>query len=72
MDKEGRYHLIDYKTNEEDDVARLEKEYEAQLSQYVYALKKRGIDADAHIYHIPLHYEANGDPKTNSSEKMKV
>ncbi len=72
LDKEGRYHLIDYKTNEEDDVARLEKEYEAQLSQYVYALKKRGIDADAHIYHIPLHYEANGDPKTNSSEKMKV
>ena len=46
------YHIIDYKTNQEDDVSILEKEYAGQLSDYQEALKEFGIDADAHIYHI--------------------
>lgn len=54
LDQEGKYHIIDYKTNEERDVSVLEKEYEKQLEHYKYALAKMGIDADAHIYHIDL------------------
>ena len=54
LDKEGKYHIIDYKTGEEDDVSVLEEkpEYKGQLDHYRFALKKMGIDADAHIYHI--------------------
>ena len=48
------YHIIDYKTNQEDDVSILEKEYAGQLSDYQEALKEFGIDADAHIYHIDV------------------
>ena len=46
------YHIIDYKTNQEDDVSVLEKEYDGQLKDYQDALKEFGINADAHIYHI--------------------
>ncbi len=52
-DKNG-YHIIDYKTNREDDVSILEKEYESQLNDYINALKEVGINADAHIYHISV------------------
>ena len=48
------YHIIDYKTNVERDVKELEKHYEGQLTHYKLALKKMGIEADAHIYHIDL------------------
>lgn len=54
IDEEGNYHVIDYKTNKEDDVSVLEKEYEKQLKDYVEALEKIGINADAHIYHIEV------------------
>lgn len=54
LDQDDKYHIIDYKTNVERDVSILEKEYAGQLDQYRYALKKMGIDADAHIYHIDL------------------
>ena len=46
------YHIIDYKTNQEDDVSILEKEYASQLSDYQEALKEFGIIADTQIYHI--------------------
>ena len=48
------YHIIDYKTNQEDDVSILEKEYQKQLSDYQEALKEIGIEADVHIYHIDV------------------
>lgn len=54
LDKNDKYHVIDYKTNKENDVAELEKHYEGQLKHYRFALKKMGIEADAHIYHIDL------------------
>ena len=54
LDQNDKYHVIDYKTNEEDDVSILEKEYEKQLTSYRCALKKMGVDCDAHIYHIDL------------------
>ena len=54
LDKNDKYHVIDYKTNKENDVSELEKHYESQLKHYYYALKKMGIEADAHIYHIDL------------------
>ena len=54
LDKNDKYHVIDYKTNKENDVSELEKHYEGQLTHYKLALKKMGIDADAHIYHIDL------------------
>ena len=51
-DQDG-YHIIDYKTNKEDDVSFLENnEYKEQLSDYITALKEMGENADAHIYHI--------------------
>ena len=53
LDENG-YHIIDYKTNEERDISKLEKEYEGQLTHYKLALKKMGVEADAHIYHIDL------------------
>lgn len=54
VDKEGSYHVIDYKTNKENDVEILEKEYQKQLKDYIEALNKIGIKADAHIYHIEV------------------
>ena len=54
LDKNDKYHVIDYKTNKENDVSELEKHYEGQLKHYTLALKKMGIEADAHIYHIDL------------------
>ena len=54
LDQNDKYHIVDYKTNDEDDVSKLEKEYENQLTSYRYALKKMGIDCDAHIYHIDI------------------
>ena len=53
LDDSG-YHIIDYKTNEERDVSVLEKHYEGQLKHYKFALKKMGVEADTHIYHIDL------------------
>ena len=50
-DKDG-YHIIDYKTNKQSDIASLEKHYEGQLNDYINVLKEMGIEADAHIYHI--------------------
>lgn len=54
LDKNDKYHVIDYKTNKENDVSELEKHYDGQLKHYYYALKKMGIEADTHIYHIDL------------------
>ena len=54
LDHNDKYHIIDYKTNDEDDVSILEKEYENQLTGYKYALRKMGIEADVHIYHIDI------------------
>ncbi len=52
-DKEGNYHIIDYKTNL--DGVDLEKCYSAQLGEYAKALKETsGVDATAHIYHIDV------------------
>lgn len=49
--KDGKYFIVDYKTNEEDD--NLEEEYKKQLDAYKKALKKTlGVDAEAFIYHI--------------------
>jgi len=48
------YHIIDHKTNKDDDVARLEHHYKSQLDDYIKAVKQLGIDADAHIYHIDI------------------
>lgn len=53
-DKNHHYHIIDYKTNVEKDVSVLEKEYEDQLNSYIFALRKLGLSADAHIYHIDI------------------
>ncbi len=53
LDDSG-YHIIDYKTNEERDISVLEEHYKGQLTHYKLALKKMGVDADAHIYHIDL------------------
>ncbi len=53
LDDSG-YHIIDYKTNEERDISVLEKHYKGQLTHYKLALKKMGVEADAHIYHIDL------------------
>ena len=54
LDQEGKYHVIDYKTNDDNNVENLETHYEKQLKSYIYALRKMGIEADAHIYHIDL------------------
>ena len=54
LDKNDKYHVIDYKTNKEKDVFELEKHYEGQLTHYKLALKKMCVETDAHIYHIDL------------------
>lgn len=54
LDKENMYHIIDYKTNKEDDVKVLKNEYEKQLAVYQASLRKLGINATAHIYHIDI------------------
>ena len=46
------YHIIDYKTNNTEDISSLEEEYRGQLNDYIDAMKQFGIEADAHIYHI--------------------
>ena len=54
-DKNG-WHIIDYKTNDEDDVGNLEEEYQIQLGVYKKAVKQAtGLDCDAHIYHIDIY-----------------
>ena len=51
--KDGKYYIIDYKTNADDED--LETLYANQLAAYVEALKTlRGVDAEAHIYHIDI------------------
>lgn len=50
------WHIIDYKTNDEDDVGNLEEEYQIQLGVYKKAVKQAtGLDCDAHIYHIDIY-----------------
>lgn len=52
---ESGWHIIDYKTGKEKDVARLEEHYKDQLDSYKKALKKiKNVDCDAHIVHIDL------------------
>ena len=47
------WHVIDYKTNMEGDIATLEEDYKGQLDVYRKAVKQAtGLDCDAHIYHI--------------------
>ena len=49
--KNGRWHIVDYKTNADD--SDLDKQYESQLSAYTEAFKATtGEDADAAVYHI--------------------
>ncbi len=49
--REGRWHIVDYKTNAEADD--LDVKYQAQLEAYRKAFKElTGNDADALIYHI--------------------
>ena len=58
---ETGWHIIDYKTNDEDDVSNLEEEYQIQLGVYKKAVKQAtGLDCDAHIYHIDI-YEKEDD-----------
>jgi ATP-dependent exoDNAse (exonuclease V) beta subunit len=48
---DGKWYIVDYKTNYES--SGLDKEYENQLKAYKDALKEiHNIDADAYIYHI--------------------
>jgi ATP-dependent exoDNAse (exonuclease V) beta subunit len=48
---DGKYFIVDYKTNYES--KNLDKEYEKQLNAYKRALKTiNNIDAEAYIYHI--------------------
>ena len=55
QDDNGDYHIIDYKTNKEDDVSKLEEMYASQLQDYVDALKQAHVSVkDAHIYHIKI------------------
>ena len=50
---EGKWHIIDYKTNAEDDD--LDTRYQKQLEAYVKAFKEiTGEDADARTYHIEV------------------
>ena len=51
--KNGKYYIIDYKTNADND--QLEEEYKNQIEAYKNALKiNLGVDAEASIYHIEL------------------
>ena len=51
--KDGRYFIVDYKTNA--DESGLEEEYKDQLAAYKKALKiNLGVDAEAYIYHIDI------------------
>ena len=51
--KDGKFYIVDYKTNADDED--LETLYANQLAAYVEALKAlRGVDAEAHIYHIDI------------------
>ena len=49
----GKYYVVDYKTNYDDDS--LDKKYANQLNAYVTSLKEiEGADAEARIYHIDI------------------
>ncbi len=51
--KDGKWHIVDYKTNI--DGTGLDKKYEAQLNAYKSAFKMMtGEDADAYTYHIAV------------------
>ncbi len=51
--KDGAWHIVDYKTNEDGDD--LDSQYEAQLASYISAFKAiTGEDADAAVYHIEI------------------
>jgi len=49
------FHIVDYKTNKEDDVVELTKHYKSQLDLYQKAFKSlTGFDSDFRIYHIDI------------------
>ncbi len=51
--KDGKWHIIDYKTNLEAD--ELDEKYQGQLQAYIRAFKEMtGEEADAQIYHIEV------------------
>ena len=51
--KDGRWHIIDYKTNADPDD--LDEKYQAQLAAYKAAFKAMtGEEADARVYHIKI------------------
>ena len=51
--KDGRWHIIDYKTNADPDD--LDEKYQAQLKAYQAAFKAMtGEEADARVYHIKI------------------
>jgi len=51
--KDNKWTIIDYKTNNEDDILKLNEEYMSQLNLYVKAFKCiTGNDSNAFIYHI--------------------
>ena len=51
--KDGRWHIIDYKTNYEE--SDLDEKYRGQLQAYIRAFKEMtGEEADAEIYHIEV------------------
>ena len=51
--KDGKWHIVDYKTNLED--KGLDTKYEGQLNAYITAFKEiMGEEADARIYHIEV------------------
>lgn len=58
--KDGKYIIVDYKTNFEEEG--LEEEYESQLKAYKDALKATlNVDAEAYIYHIDIN-KNRGEP----------
>ena len=52
---ENGWHVVDYKTNSENNINNLEEEYKIQLATYRKAFKDAtGLDCDAHIFHIDV------------------
>lgn len=58
---ESGYHIIDWKTNNFDDISKLEVQYKGQLDEYVLAMEHFGIKADAHIYRIAIKQKTNNN-----------
>ena len=50
-----QWYIIDYKTNKENDINKLEEHYKGQLEIYKKAFKKiTSNDSTAHIYHLEV------------------